>query len=1231
MSEPPPHASHTWTTPTRDGDAPQGRTTADGLRRNTALLPGPTENLSPLELAALVRAEQDRRWRRGERVPLEAYLRQYPVLGEHREAMAQLIFGEVRLRAESGESAQPEEFLRRFPDHEAELRRQFGLYRTYGSLDLVGPGGKMLTPPVPLAVPSTDSEGPAGPTPDTAELTPDRRRVIGYELLEELGRGGMGVVYKARQLSLNRVVALKMILAGPHARPQHLVRFRREAEAVARLQHPNIVQIFEVGESDGLPFFSLEYVEGGTLEEKLAGKPLPADDAARLLETLAEAVQVAHQAGVVHRDLKPANILLQTTDHTEVTDKKGKKLGSLSVSSVSSVVSCTPKITDFGLAKQLDSDPGEQRPTAHGVIMGTPGYMPPEQADGRNDEVGPAADVYALGAVLYECLTGRPPFLGARAVDVVLQTLTRDPVPVRQLAPKTPRDLETICHKCLQKEPARRYATAQDLADDLRRFREHKPVVARPVGAGERGAKWVRRHPTAAALVVVAAVSAASLAGLGLAWYAREVNESARRQLVALEKTVKAREALSVAQRSLAEGKYAAAEVQFGNVLDAAGEDGDLADVAREADQGLRTTRARLADQSALRRARDKYEQFRAWRDEALYHETLFTGAGPAARREATRRAARDALALYGLTPGGAGTPDFSGLDPLREEERKEVRSGCYELLLVSAEAAAREGGPEAARQALDVAESADRLRPPTKANRLRRARYLEQLGRDAEAREQRDRAAAQAPEGALDHFLAGLQGLDDGRADAAYDAFAAALREQPDHFWACYGLAVSCLRLERWGEAAGYLTSCIERERHFTWRQAPFTWPHLLRGFAHGQLKQNEAADADFREAERRARTDLERYGLLVSRGAVLALRGQAAEAERDLLDATRLKPGDFQAHLTLALAYEQMKKWDDALRHLDAAAGLQPKRAALYRTRARAHRQRGSADDEFADLGRAIEAERPGTATWDLADDHAHRGHILYQRKRYEDATREFESALKVRADYVRAYAGLGHALLALKNHEGAAAAFDGYLQQRPSAKGPEDARHLADAHRGRALALAKLDRFAEAAADYTLALKANPAAAATDRARLLAERGWTFLNLEAAAPARKDFEAAVKIDEAHAAAYTGLGHALLRLRADPADAVAAAENAANRSRDANVVFEAARVCALAYRAGGATQDRFRELAVKRLGEAMALRPAAERKDFWKKHVHDSVFAAVSRGPMYAELAREYGPPAR
>src|SRR5216684_3672912 len=331
--------------------------------------------------------------------------------------------------------------------------------------------------------------------------TPDLPRISGYEVQEVLGRGGVGVVYKARHLRLNRAVALKMLLAGPYAQPQELERFLREAEAVAGLRHANIVQVYDVGDLDGRPYFTMEFVEGGSLAQKVAGTPQPARQAAALMATVAEAVHVAHQSGIVHRDLKPANILL-TADGT-------------------------PKITDFGLARRLQ---GGGALTLSGVPMGTPSYMAPEQAHGQRDAAGPAADVYALGAILYELLTGRPPFRAATAAETLQQVISQEPAPPSRLNDKVPRDLETICLKCLHKEPARRYPSARDLSEDLRRFLEGKPIRARPVGAVERAVKWARRRPAAVLLIAALPVMAGAAVGTGVWMHQQEADRRAAKE-----------------------------------------------------------------------------------------------------------------------------------------------------------------------------------------------------------------------------------------------------------------------------------------------------------------------------------------------------------------------------------------------------------------------------------------------------------------------------------------------------------------------------------------------------------------------------------------------------------------------------------------------------------------------------------------------------------------------------
>jgi serine/threonine protein kinase/WD40 repeat protein/tetratricopeptide (TPR) repeat protein len=310
---------------------------------------------------------------------------------------------------------------------------------------------------------------------DTAEAV-HVRSFGDYEIIREIARGGMGVVFQARQMSLNRPVALKMILAGQLAGDTEVRRFHTEAEAAANLDHPGIVPIYEVGQHEGQHFFSMAFVQGHSLSQRLTEGPLPSRQAAALMIKVTEAIEYAHLRGVIHRDLKPANILL---------DQNGD-----------------PRVTDFGLAKKVHGDSGL---TGSGQIMGTPSYMPPEQAGGKRGEVGPTADVYALGATLYALVSGRPPFQAATAMDTVIQVISDEPVPPRRLNASIPRDLETICLKCLQKESGKRYPTAAALARDLRRFLNGEPIEARPVGPSERFWRWCKRNPGLAALYALAA------------------------------------------------------------------------------------------------------------------------------------------------------------------------------------------------------------------------------------------------------------------------------------------------------------------------------------------------------------------------------------------------------------------------------------------------------------------------------------------------------------------------------------------------------------------------------------------------------------------------------------------------------------------------------------------------------------------------------------------------------
>jgi WD40 repeat protein len=430
-------------------------------------------------LLELVHLDLEFRLKQGEVVRVEHYLEAYPELAASPDDVLDLLLAECRLRGRTEPGLGLDEYLSRFPQYADDLPDHFRGPATLKHQSAPVDG-------VPLR---------GGARPSARRPSPP-----GCEILREIGRGGMGVVYLARQTALNRLVAVKMIHPVLHGDEPERRRFRTEVLAAARLRHPNIVSLYEVGEVEGQPYYVFEYLEGGSLADRLKGVPLPAAQAAALVEPLARAMHYAHEQGVVHRDLKPENVLLAACDFAAGAQPQADEL--------------LPKIADFGLAKFLEDHPERTR---SGVILGTACYMAPEQASGHPSAVGPAADIYALGAVLYELLSGKPPFQGATVLCTLEQVRGTEPVALSQLQPGTPRDIETICLQCLRKEAGRRYATAAALADDLRRFLDGRPVVARPTPWWERAGKWGRRQPlTAAALT--AFVLALVLGITGIAW-----------------------------------------------------------------------------------------------------------------------------------------------------------------------------------------------------------------------------------------------------------------------------------------------------------------------------------------------------------------------------------------------------------------------------------------------------------------------------------------------------------------------------------------------------------------------------------------------------------------------------------------------------------------------------------------------------------------------------------------
>ncbi len=1006
--------------------------------------------------------------------------------------------------------------------------------------------------------------------------------VSGYELISEIGRGGMGVVYKARHRALNRLVALKLIHGGAQARPDQLARLRTEAEAVARLRHENIVQIYDVGEIGGDPFVALELLEGGTLAAKLAGTPQPDRLAAEMVGTLARAIHVAHQAGIVHRDLKPLNVLL---------DESGRL-----------------KIADFGLAKRLEGGSGQ---TLSGQVMGTPSYMAPEQARGEVKAVGPAADIYALGAILYEMLTGRPPFKGPTRHETVRQVIHDDPVPPSRLQSQVSRDLETICLKCLAKEPHRRYASASDLADDLDRYREGRPILARRIPFWERGYKWTRRHPLTTTLAALGLAAVVALAATG-AWYQdqlrrRDKDDSDRFAHRLSEGTIK----LLKGQDELTRGRPEAARLTLSNLLTETRDEpirlaalrGRVTSLLSQADAAIERATADAARRAAEEQAREQSRQFRAHKDDALYHETQFAGLDLPASRSATRTSAEAALAVF----AAPATDHGWSLGPLpasfSEAERRDVEEGCYVLLLILAGV---EDQPEAGLRRLA---SADKLRPPTRAYQRRLADCLARLGDDDGAERAQLEAERLTPETAFDHFLTGLDRYGQRDWTAAIGHFEAALRLQPDHFWANALSAVCCLQpeLKRPEQAKVHLSACLQREPNFAWL-------HVLRGFASYQaavLARDAAetpdrfapAEADYARAEallaKTPNPEL-RYILLVNRGLLRLERHEWDAAETDLNAAIQLDDRHYLAYANLAQVEQRRGKLDEAVAQFGRAIAVQPEMAALYRGRADVELSRKDPTAEqrrraLTDLDQAIRLETPGRPV--LARDQTSRGLIFYQEHDDEKALAACDAALAVVPDHAEAHLLKVRALLRLERYDDARHSCDALLSQgKPSAE-------VFDFRR---LAREGLDDFAGAIEDVTQALSLHPG-----QPTLLARRGELYLIENSPHMAVHDFEEAVKLDPNHADARAGLGTARVRL-GQYREAISDAETATRLApTDHRILYKAARIYALAavaatseVRARGrdavAVVERYQARALALVQAAQKQTPPADRSTF-------------------------------
>jgi serine/threonine-protein kinase len=750
-------------------------------------------------------------------------------------------------------------------------------------------------------------------------------RVPGYEVEAVLGRGGMGVVYKARHPRLNRAVALKMLLAGPYAGPGELERFLREAETVAGLRHANIVQVHEAGDVDGRPYFTMEFVEGGSLAQQLVSTPQPARQAAALVAAVAEAVHAAHQRGIVHRDLKPGNILL-TADGT-------------------------PKLTDFGLARRLEDAAGL---TQSGAPLGTPSYMAPEQAEGRSREVGPAADTYALGAILYELLTGRPPFRAETAAETLRQVVSQEPVPPSRLNAAVPRDLETICLKCLEKDPQRRYASAAALAEDLHRFQRNEPIRARPVGPLERVLRWARRRPSAAAL----AATALALVGLALGggvWFVEQ--RAARRAELRSEVGTAVAQAASLRKRLHFREARELLE-QARQLLEPAGPD----DLRRQVDQA----RADLKLVENLDTARLRMAIPMKWSSVLAEAELLY----------------EQALAKAGLSRPG----DDSEVKAARVRDS----AVCEEIVAALDDWASKTEDPARQARLLAVAREAD---PHPSRNRLRDPQWWQggpQLTRLV--RELRVEEVSPHLWAALGQVL-----LRTGR--DGVPLLRAAQAHYPQDFWLTYELGWTLGRSGQTDEAIGFYRAALAL-------RPETSLVHSNLGLALATRGRLDDAIRHFKEAIRLDPMTPVYHNNL---GFALYNRGRLDEAIGQHQEAIRLDPKAPVFHNNLGMALAARGRLDDAMSHFKEAIRLDPK-APVYRTNfGSALRDKGRLDEAIGQYQEAIRLDPKASA---LA--HHNLGNVLRVQGRLKDAIGHFQQALQLdpKLTVARRSQGLAHA---------------------------------------------------------------------------------------------------------------------------------------------------------------------------------------------------------------------------
>lgn len=1056
--------------------------------------------------------------------------------------------------------------------------------------------GAFLTDVNRVPVPSSEESSLSNTRP-TPNLSHPFVQVPGYDILQELGHGGMGVVYRARQRSLNRIVALKMIRSSM-ASAEDLQRFQIEAEVIAHLQHPNVVQIFEIGEHHGQPWFSLELVSGGSLADYLQHAPLTSKEAALLVARLADALHLAHQHHVIHRDLKPANVLL-TEDGT-------------------------PKVTDFGLAKRLNDS---LKQTRTGMFMGTPSYVAPEQAACEPGEMGPQTDIYSLGAILYEILTGRPPFLGSDLGKLLDQVRFKDPISPSHLNLGVPRDLEVICLKCLQKEPHHRYQTAQELKLDLERWLRGEQISARPPSPWTVLKRWVKRRPALAGLWTAVTLMLV-LAVLGVIFHVRTLEAETRETKRRAEREVLDR----INAQKLAERKNFIA-LRLEQARSSLNErDGDIAfEKAKEAEENAKKhpilpkllQQALHLQQRAKRIEMEqaKFQKFHGLCSQSLFHIARFSGRASHLDRKDVLESTGKALELFPSESLASST--------LTRREQNEIRERRYEMLLLRADVFADQGN---AVEALQLLNKASELGFSTRAWDQRYQRW---------AKKSPPAQAHPTPRsGAMDHFLVGKDAYFADRLTDALNELRQALDADPKHVWALYFQALCHLRMHRPGEAR----VALQQLR----RDIDSPWVMALLGVAHSQMGDHAQAEVEFARVLNITDEDWIRAATLINRGVARLRAGKLPESVSDLEEALKIDQHHYRGWANLARAHQEQWQWQLALESWNQAIGIEPEMASLYRGRAqmtlaRIHVQNWLPHEEKekqqwttqaeADLTRAIELENKARHPERVARDLIQRARLQIERGLIPPAIADGEQARELDSRSVDAHLLLGELRLQQNELRKALTSLaEGIALAQPGEQ-------LLRAYLLRAKVLSELREDRKALSDYQTALSLDP-----ENRIALVQRGWLYLRQQAPKLAGQDFTQAMKLGTTSPEVW--MGRSLARMSCGQhRDAISDAERALQNEKLSPLMrYHGARVFAMGFarlqkqRMGTPAQtkalrERYQERALSLLQRALRDCPTAEiRAKFWQKHVAgDAVWSGWHSHTIYRQLSWDYGKKSR